>query len=118
MPGQRRHRSEGVLDAPALALTLRFREVRIDRIHPQPRAAAALGPEQGVSGAVLRVAVGAAEPLLDLPVAVAGRRGPRRGAPDDDPLYLPKMSPDIGGPAGRNPFRGLEERGALLKIGD
>ena len=33
MSGQRRHRTERILDAAALAFALRLREVRIDRIH-------------------------------------------------------------------------------------
>ena len=39
MTGQRRHRPEGVLDASPFGPAICIGEVRIDRIHPQPRTA-------------------------------------------------------------------------------
>ena len=86
MTRHRRHRTEGVLDAPAFGIALCFREVRIDGIHPQPRTRAAPRTEQGMSGTVLRESIGAAELLLDLPVAVARRCTSRLGAPGDGPF--------------------------------
>ena len=116
--GQCRHRPEGVLDASPFGLSLRIGEVRIDRVHPQPRTADLPGAEKGMAGAVLRVSIGAAQPFLDLPVAIARRGVPRSGAPDDGSLNLPQTRPDVGGSAGRDAFRGLEERGALREVGD
>ena len=69
-------------------------------------------------GSILRVAVGAAEFLFDLPVAVAGWRAPRLGAPHDGAPYLCQVTPDVGGPARGDTLGRLEERGALCEIGD
>ena len=118
MARQRRHRTEGVLDAPAFTTALGLRQVRVDRIHPQPCGAAAPGAEQRVAGAILRVAVRAAELLFDLPVPEAQGRAPGGRPSGDRPLYLAKVLPDVRGPAGRNPLCGLEEGGALLQIRD
>ena len=116
--GQRRHRPERVLDAAALAPALRFRAVGVHRVDANPGRPAALRAEEGVPGAVLRVPVGSAELLLDLPVAVAGRRVPRPGLTDDRLPHLAEVGADVGGPAVRDPGSRLEEGGAFAEVGD
>ena len=118
MSGQRRHRLEHILDADALDGPALLREVGIHRVDAKPYGDAAPCAEEGMPGAVLRVPVGSAELLLDLPVAVAGRHLLRLGAADDRLLYLPEQSPDVGGPTLQDSCSRLEEGGALPEVGD
>src|SRR5258708_6226743 len=100
MTGKVRQRSECVADELHLPLALIVGQVGVDLIDAKTRGAAAPCPEERVPRTVLGIAVGPAELLLDLPVAVARRRALRLRTAHDGLLDHAKLCPDVRGEPG------------------